>query len=146
MTSLTPGGVRPERQEREERAQLARLAREHLLERELNRARRDWQDHWQERRRHARHPLGVPLGAELHLDQMEAPLAVEVVDISLGGVCLLTSPVFHLHRGQRGELCCNGERHPVVGDLGHRRVRICWVENREWLSVVGVAFDEGLPA
>jgi hypothetical protein len=36
--------------------------------------------------------------------------------------------------------------HPLVGDLESRRVRICWVETREWLSVVGVAFDEGLPA
>ena len=149
MTTVTPRSERQERQEREEqeeRAQLVRLARQHLLERDLNLARQDWHDHWQERNRHARHPLGVPLGAELHLDRMEAPLTVQLVDVSLGGVCLLTSPVFHLHRGQRGLLCCSGVHHPLVGDLESRRVRICWVETREWLSVVGVAFDEGLPA
>jgi len=93
MTTVTPESERQERQEREEReeqAQLVRLARQHLLERDLNLARQDWHDHWQERNKHARHPL--------------------------------------------------------VGDLESRRVRICWVETREWLSVVGVAFDEGLPA
>jgi hypothetical protein len=88
MTTVTPESERQERQEREEReeqAQLVRLARQHLLERDLNLARQDWHDHWQERNRHARHPLGVPLGAELHLDRMEAPLTVQLVDVSLGG-------------------------------------------------------------
>lgn len=111
------------------------------LEESLERARRDWCSNWQERRSHQRYPLGNPFSCELQLDSGHfPPMPVQLVDISLGGACLLISSLVELRRGEMGEL----RRHHPGDPLHRRRLWVCWQEVRDWITAVGVAFDPPL--
>ena len=116
-------------------------------ERRLEHAREDWQRHWQERRSQQRYPLGTPYSCKLELDSGHyPPMPVQLLDISLGGACLLISSLVELRQGEMGEL------HPqpsglADGDTRQRhRLRVCWQEIRDWITAVGVAFEPPLAA
>lgn len=115
----------------------------------LEQNRQDWRQNWQERRSHQRYPLDNPFSCHLLLDNgLFPPMPVQLLDISLGGACLLVSSLVELRRGERGEL-----RNPTVATSGGNgldrlRLRVCWQEVRDWITAVGVAFEpplQGLP-
>lgn len=114
---------------------------------QLEQARQDWRQHWQERRAHQRYPLGNPFSCNLELDSGQfPPMPVQLLDISLGGACLLISSLVELRRGEMGELRryrLNGQE---LDGLDRLRLRICWQEVRDWITAVGVAFEPPLPA
>ncbi len=110
----------------------------------LEQARLDWRRNWQERRSHQRYPLDNPFSCNLQLDSGHFPaMPVQVLEISLGGACLLISSLVDLRRGEMGEL-----RNHVSGPEGldRRRLRVCWHDVRDWITAVGVAFEPPLPS
>lgn len=111
----------------------------------LDQNRQDWCQNWQERRSHQRYPLDNPFSCHLLLDNgLFPPMPVQLLDISLGGACLLVSSLVELRRGETGEL----RNHTVAtsgGDgLDRLRLRVCWQEVRDWITAVGVAFEPSL--
>lgn len=116
-------------------------------ERSLEQAREDWRHNWQERRSHQRYPLGTPLRCNLELDNGHfPPMPVQLLDISLGGACLLMSSLVDVRQGEMGELRSYGHGKTDGVSLDRLRLRICWQEVREWITAVGVAFEPPLEA
>ena len=110
----------------------------------LERARLEWHRNWQERRSHQRYPLDNPFNCNLELDSGHFPaMPVQLLDISLGGACLLISSLVDLRRGEMGEL-----RNHASGPEGldRLRLRVCWQDVRDWITAVGVAFEPPLKA
>lgn len=113
----------------------------------LEQTRQDWRQNWQERRSHQRYPLGTPFRCNLELDSgMFPPMPVQLLDISLGGACLLISSLVDLRRGEMGELRRHGAGQQDLDGLDRLRLRICWQEVRDWITAVGVAFEPPLEA
>lgn len=114
-------------------------------DRQLEQSRRDWRLNWQERRAQQRYPLGTPYQCNLELDNgMFPPMPVQLVDISLGGACLLISSLVDLRRGEMGELRHHNGGSPDHAGMERLRLRICWQEVRDWITAVGVAFEPPL--
>jgi len=111
----------------------------------LEQARQEWRHNWRERRSHQRYPLGNPFHCNLELDSGQfPPMPVQLLDISLGGACLLISSLVDLRQGEMGELRSYGA-HPRAGSgLDRMRLRVCWQEMRDWITAVGVAFEPPL--
>lgn len=113
----------------------------------LEQARQDWRQNWQERRSHQRYPLGNPFACNLELDSGQfPPMPVQLLDISLGGACLLISSLVDLRCGERGELHHHGSGGQRLEGLDRLRLRVCWQEVRDWITAVGVAFEPPLEA
>ena len=111
----------------------------------LEQARQEWRQHWQERRAHQRYPLGNPFNCNLELDSGQfPPMPVQLLDISLGGACLLISSLVDLRRGEMGELRRYNHVGQELDGLDRLRLRICWQEVRDWITAVGVAFEPPL--
>lgn len=114
------------------------------IQSDLERIRDAWRRHWEERRAQQRYPLGIPFAYDLGLDSGRyPPMPVQLQDISLGGACLLISSLVELRQGEMGEL----HHHPASpggASFNHRRLRVCWLEVRDWISAVGVAFEPPL--
>ena len=83
-------------------------------------------------RRHPRRRLEPPLAATLHV--VSSPprrLAVDVLDISSGGLCLAMAPPRILGQGDRASL--------VIGQE-FRTVQVRWVSPSGCLIVLGVSY------
>jgi hypothetical protein len=83
-------------------------------------------------RRHPRRPLDPPLPAVLQV--VSSPprhLAVDVLDISAGGACLVLASPRILGRGDRAAL--------LLGD-GAQPVQVRWVSSGGCLVVMGVSY------
>lgn len=83
-------------------------------------------------RRHPRRTLEPPLAASLHV--VSSPprwLAVDVLDISAGGLCLAMAPPRILGQGDRASL--------VIGQEA-RAVEVRWVSPNGFLIVLGVSY------
>lgn len=116
-------------------------------EEHLEKARQDWRQNWEERRSHQRHPLENPFSCHLELDSgLFPPMPVQLLDLSLGGACLLITSLVELRRGEMGELHSHGAGNSGQGGLDRLRLRVCWQEVRDWITAVGVAFDPPLQA
>jgi hypothetical protein len=114
---------------------------------QLEQARQDWRQHWQERRAHQRYPLDNPFSCNLELDNGQfPPMPVQLLDISLGGACLLISSLVDLRRGEMGELRRYSSGAQDLDGIDRLRLRICWQEVRDWITAVGVAFEPPLEA
>lgn len=114
-------------------------------DRSLEQARQDWRHNWQERRAHQRYPLGNPFHCNLELDSGQfPPMPVQLLDISLGGACLLISSLVDLRQGDMGELRSYGAAPQQGPSLDRLRLRVCWQEVRDWITAVGVAFEPPL--
>ncbi len=115
----------------------------------LEQNRQDWRQNWQERRSHQRYPLGNPFPCNLELDNGQfPPMPVQLIDLSLGGACLLISSLVDLRQGEMGELRSYGAASQIPPSLDRLRLRVCWQEVRDWITAVGVAFEpplESLP-
>lgn len=121
----------------------ARIAGEEHLEK----ARQEWRQNWEERRSHQRYPLENPFSCHLELDSgLFPPMPVQLLDLSLGGACLLISSLVELRRGEMGELHSHGSAVLGQGGLDRLRLRVCWQEVRDWITAVGVAFEPPLRA
>jgi hypothetical protein len=113
-------------------------------EERLEQARLDWHRNWQERRSHQRYPLDNPFSCNLELDSGHFPaMPVQLLDISLGGACLLISSLVQLRRGEMGELHSHASGPEGLDRL---RLRVCWQDVRGWITAVGVAFEPPLQA
>lgn len=111
----------------------------------LEQVRQDWRQNWQERRSHQRYPLDNPFSCNLQLDSgMFPPMPVQLLDISLGGACLLISSLVELRRGEMGELRSHALAPTGRDELDRLRLMVCWQEVREWITAVGVAFEPPL--
>lgn len=111
----------------------------------LEQNRQDWCQNWQERRSHQRYPLDNPFSCHLVLDNgLFPPMPVQLLDISLGGACLLVSSLVELHRGETGELRNHAVATSGGNGLDRLRIRVCWQEVRDWITAVGVAFEPPL--
>lgn len=122
------------------------LASTHLdTDLRLEQSRQEWRDNWHERRSHQRYPLGTTDRCNLQLDSgLFPPMPVQLLDISLGGACLLISSLVELRRGDVGELQTHGGRSQNPAGQDRLRLRVCWQEVRDWITAVGVAFEPPL--
>ena len=113
----------------------------------LEKVRQDWRQNWEERRSHQRHPLENPFSCHLQLDSaLFPPMPVQLLDISVGGACLLISSLVELRRGEMGELHSHAGGASNGDGLDRLRLRVCWQEVRDWITAVGVAFEPPLQA